>query len=157
MNLKLIAIGKTSESWLKQGIEVYTKRMVHYLPFEYIEIQDVKIAKGTGEAEVKRLEGLEVLKRIDSSAYLVILDEQGEGFTSKELANHLQKRMNAGIKTMVFLIGGPYGFSEALYARANEKMSLSKLTFSHQMVRVFTVEQLYRAMTILRNEPYHHK
>lgn len=157
MNLKLITIGKTSDSWLKQGVEVYTKRMIHYLPFEYMEIPDVKIAKGTSEAEVKRLEGLEVLKRIDSSAFLIILDEQGKEFTSEELASHLQKRMNAGIKTLVFLIGGPYGFSEALYERANEKMSLSKLTFSHQMVRVFAVEQLYRAMTILRNEPYHHK
>lgn len=157
MNLKLIAIGKTAEPWLKQGIEVYTKRLVHYLPFEYIEIPDVKIAKGTSEAEVKRLEGLEVLKRIDSTAYLVILDEKGKEFTSEELANHLQKRMNAGIKTLVFLIGGPYGFSDALYERANEKMSLSKLTLSHQMVRVFAAEQLYRAMTILRNEPYHHR
>jgi 23S rRNA (pseudouridine1915-N3)-methyltransferase len=157
VNLKLIAIGKTVEPWLKQGIEVYTKRLVHYLPFEYIEIPDVKIAKGTSEVEVKRLEGLEVLKRIDSAAYLVILDEKGKEFTSEELANHLQKRMNAGIKTLVFLIGGPYGFSDALYERANEKMSLSKLTLSHQMVRVFAAEQLYRAMTILRNEPYHHR
>ena len=157
MNLKLIAIGKTVEPWLKQGIEIYTKRMIHYLPFEHIEIPDVKIAKGTSETEVKRMEGLEVLKRIDSTIYLIILDEQGKEFTSEELANHIQKRMNAGIKTLVFLIGGPYGFSDALYERANEKMSLSKLTLSHQMVRVFAVEQLYRAMTILRNEPYHHK
>jgi len=157
MNLKLISIGKTSESWLKQGIEVYVKRMIHYLPFEYIEIPDVKIAKGTSEAEVKRLEGVEVLKRIESSAHLIILDEQGKEFNSEQLANHLQKRMNAGIKTLVLLIGGPYGFSDAIYERANEKMALSKLTFSHQMVRIFAVEQLYRAMTILRNEPYHHK
>ena len=157
MNLKLISIGRTSESWLKQGVEVYAKRMVHYLPFEYIEIPDVKIAKGTSEAEVKRLEGVEVLKRIESSVHLIILDEQGKEFTSEQLANHMQKRMNAGIKTLVLLIGGPYGFSDAIYERANEKMALSKLTFSHQMVRIFAVEQLYRAMTILRNEPYHHK
>lgn len=157
MNLKLIAIGKTTEPWLKQGIEIYTKRMVHYLPFEYIEIMDVKVPKGMSENEVKRLEGIEVLKRIDTSVYLVILDEKGKEFDSEELANHIQKRMNSGIKTLAILIGGPYGFSDALYERANEKVSLSKLTFSHQMVRVFAVEQLYRAMTILRNEPYHHK
>jgi 23S rRNA (pseudouridine1915-N3)-methyltransferase len=157
MNVKLISIGKTSESWLKQGVEVYVKRMIHYLPFEYIEIPDVKIAKGTSEAEVKRLEGVEVLKRIESSVHLIILDEQGKEYNSEELASHMQKRMNAGIKTLVLLIGGPYGFSDAIYERANEKMALSKLTFSHQMVRVFAVEQLYRAMTILRNEPYHHK
>lgn len=156
MILRLLVVGRTNENWLKEGEAVYAKRLPHYVQFEYVEIPDLKIPKGTNNAEVKRLEGIEILKRIDSGAYLVLLDEQGKSFSSVQFSEFLQKRFNSGMKSLVFLIGGPYGFSEEIYARANEKMSLSKMTFSHQMVRVFALEQIYRALTILKHEPYHH-
>jgi 23S rRNA (pseudouridine1915-N3)-methyltransferase len=157
MMVRLIAVGKTTEKWLQQGMEVYLSRLPHYILFDYMEIPDVKIPKGMAEAEVKRLEGLEILKRIETGTHMILLDEVGKEFSSVELSGHLQKRFNSGMKSLVLVIGGPYGFSDEVYSRANEKIALSKLTFSHQMVRLFTLEQLYRAMTILKNEPYHHR
>jgi len=157
MIVRLIAIGKTTEKWLQQGMEVYLTRLPHYISFEYIEIPDIKIPKGMAESEVKRLEGLEILKRIETGTHMILLDELGKEFNSVELSEHLQKRFNSGMKSLVLVIGGPYGFSGDVYSRANERMALSKLTFSHQMIRLFALEQIYRSMTILKNEPYHHR
>lgn len=156
MVIKLIAVGKTNTDYLKTGIQEYASRLVHYVRFEYIEIPDVKVTKGMAEEQVKAKEGEALLKHLSASAHLVLLDESGKQFSSVGWADHLQKRFNSGGKELVFVIGGPYGFSDAVYQRAQEKIALSKLTFSHQMVRLIALEQLYRAMTILRNEPYHH-
>lgn len=156
MVIKLIAVGKTNADYLKTGIQEYAGRLQHYLRFEYIEIPDIKVTKGMNEEQVKSLEGEALLKHISPGAHLVLLDENGQHYTSVSLAKQLQKRFNSGGKVMVFAIGGPYGFSDAVYQRASEKLALSKLTFSHQMARLIALEQLYRAMTILRNEPYHH-
>lgn len=156
MLLKLIAIGKTKISYLNEGINEYRNRLSHYLPFELVEIPDVKVSKGTSPDRVKSMEGDEIQKKLDASAFVILLDENGKGFSSEQFAAHLQKRFNSGGKEIAFVIGGPYGFSEEVVERANERVSLSSLTFSHQMVRLIAMEQLYRAMTILRNEPYHH-
>lgn len=156
MLVKLIATGKTKSDFLPAGIAHYRSKLKHYLRFEYTEIPDVKIPKGMAEEKVRALEGVEILKHINSTSHVVLLDEGGKHFDSLGFADFLQKRFNSGGKELVFVIGGPYGFSPAVYARAQEKLSLSKMTFSHQMVRVIALEQLYRAMSILNNEPYHH-
>ncbi len=126
------------------------------LQFELELIPDIKNSKNLFEEQQKQKEGELILKKLSTSDILVLLDEKGKQFSSKEFSSVLQKRMNSGIKKLIFVIGGPYGFSEALYSRANQKISLSKMTFSHQMVRLFVVEQIYRGFTILKNEPYHH-
>lgn len=156
MLVKLIATGKTKSDFLPAGIAHYNNKLKHYLRFEYTEIPDVKIPKGMSDDKVRTLEGTEILKHISSGSYVVLLDEGGKHYDSLGFASHLQKRFNSGGKELVFVIGGPYGFSAEVYARAQEKLSLSKMTFSHQMVRVIALEQLYRAMSILNNEPYHH-
>lgn len=156
MNIKLLAIGKTDHKPLQVLIEEYTQRLSHYLKFELEIIPDLKNAKNLNQQQQKEKEGELILSKISPSDHLVLLDENGKSFSSVEFAAELQKKMNSGIKTWVFVIGGPYGFSEAVYQQAQSKISLSKMTFSHQMVRLFFVEQLYRACTILRNEPYHH-
>ncbi|QHI34746.1 Ribosomal RNA large subunit methyltransferase H [Kordia antarctica] len=157
MNIKLLAIGRTDDKQLLQLIDQYVKRLSHYIKFDLEIIPDLKNTKNLSEAQQKEKEGELILKKLSPTDVLVLLDENGKQFSSVDFSNHLQKRMNAGIKTLVFVIGGPYGFSEAIYAKAQQKISLSKMTFSHQMVRLFVVEQLYRAFTILRNEPYHHR
>lgn len=157
MQVKLIAIGKTKSDFLPIGIKRYHSKLKHYLRFEYTEIPDVKIPKGMSDEKVKALEGIEILKHISTASHVVLLDEGGKQFDSVGFANHLQKRFNSGGKEIVFVIGGPYGFSPEVYARAQEKLALSKMTFSHQMVRLIALEQLYRAMSILNNEPYHHR
>jgi 23S rRNA (pseudouridine1915-N3)-methyltransferase len=157
MKIKLIAIGKTDRKDLQQMIEEYCKRIGHYCPFEFEIIPDLKKARKSSEREQKKMEGTEILKRISPSDHLVLLDERGKEFSSIEFSKHIQKRMNSGLRNLLFVIGGPYGFSDDLYKRANEMVSLSKMTFSHQMVRLFFTEQLYRAFTIIRNEPYHHQ
>ncbi|WP_298511475.1 23S rRNA (pseudouridine(1915)-N(3))-methyltransferase RlmH [uncultured Kordia sp.] len=157
MNLKLLAIGRTDDKQLQQLIDQYVKRLSHYIKFDLEIIPDLKNTKNLSEAQQKEKEGELILKKLSSSDMLVLLDENGKQFSSVEFSTYLQKRMNSGIKTLVFVIGGPYGFSENVYAKAQGKISLSKMTFSHQMVRLFVVEQLYRAFTILRNEPYHHR
>ncbi len=156
MTIRLIAIGKTDNTELQNLIADYVKRLGHYIKFELDVIPDLKNAKNLSEEQQKQKEGELILKKITTSDVLVLLDEKGKQFSSKEFANALQKRMNSGIKKLIFTIGGPYGFSHEVYSRANQKISLSKMTFSHQMVRLFVVEQIYRAFTILRNEPYHH-
>lgn len=157
MTIRLLAIGKTDNPHLQSLIEVYSKRLKHYIKFELEPIPDIKNAKNLSESEQKRKEGELIFSKIEKSDVVILLDEKGKNLNSIEFANYLQKHMNSGVKRIVFLIGGPYGFSPEIYGRANGMLSLSKMTFSHQMVRLFIIEQLYRGFTILRNEPYHHK
>jgi 23S rRNA (pseudouridine1915-N3)-methyltransferase len=156
VTIQLIAIGRTDSKELEVLILNYVKRLAHYIKFELELIPDIKNSKNLSEAQQKQKESELILKKLSTSDVLVLLDEKGKQFSSKEFSSVLQKRMNSGIKRLIFVIGGPYGFSETLYKRANEKISLSKMTFSHQMVRLFVVEQIYRGFTILKNEPYHH-
>ena len=157
MNIKLIAIGKTDDKQLLQLIEQYQKRLKHYIKFDIDIIPDIKNVKNLSEAQQKEKEGELILKKVASTDVLVLLDENGKQFSSVEYANYLQKKMNSGIKKLVFVVGGPYGFSNTVYQKAQGKISLSKMTFSHQMIRLFIVEQIYRGFTILKNEPYHHQ
>ena len=157
MNIKLIAVGKTDNPALQQLISTYEKRLSYYINFELQLLPDIKNSKSLSEEQQKIKEGELILSYVEPSHHLILLDERGKEYTSIAFADELQKKMNSGIKQLTFVIGGPYGFSQAVYQRANSKLSLSKLTFSHQMIRLFFVEQLYRAFTILRNEPYHHQ
>ncbi|MBC8884489.1 23S rRNA (pseudouridine(1915)-N(3))-methyltransferase RlmH [Flavobacterium piscinae] len=157
MNIKLIAIGKTDNKNLQSLMEEYQKRLSFYIKFELEVIPDIKNAKNLSETQQKEKEGELILSKLALTDFLILLDENGKSFGSIEFANELQKKMNAGIKTLVFVIGGPYGFSETVYQKAQQKISLSKMTFSHQMVRLFFIEQVYRGFTILKNEPYHHQ
>ncbi|MEP3209650.1 MAG: 23S rRNA (pseudouridine(1915)-N(3))-methyltransferase RlmH [Maribacter sp.] len=157
MNIKLLAIGKTDHKALQILISEYEHRLKHYIKFELEIIPDIKNAKNLSEAQQKDKEGETILKKLNSTDVLILLDENGKQYSSVDFSSFLQKKMNSGIKRLVFVIGGPYGFSNAVYKKAEAKVSLSKMTFSHQMVRIFVVEQLYRAFTILRNEPYHHR
>lgn len=157
MKITLLAIGKTDNRDLQALIDEYVKRLSHYISFSFEIIPDAKNTKNLSETQQKQLEGAEILKRLQNSDHLVLLDENGKQYNSVGFSAFLQKQMNSGLKNLVFVIGGPYGFSEEVYSRANGKLSLSKMTFSHQMVRLFFVEQLYRGFTILRNEPYHHR
>lgn len=157
MTIKLTAIGKTDDKQLQSLIELYRKRLQHYNRFEFEIIPDLKKTKNLSEAQQKEKEGELILKKTTSSDLIVLLDEKGASFSSVEFADFLQKKMNSGRKQLNFIIGGPYGFSDAVYKRADHKIALSKMTFSHQMVRLFFTEQLYRAFTILKNEPYHHQ
>lgn len=157
MKIKLLAIGKTDDKNLITLFESYQKRLKHYINFELEIIPDIKNVKNLSQLEQKEKEGELILKKLLPTDILVLLDEKGKEIRSVEFANYLQKKMNSGIKQLVFVIGGPYGFSENVYKKAQGKISLSKMTFSHQMIRLFVVEQLYRAFTILKNEPYHHE
>ena len=157
MTIKLIAIGKTDQKSLQALIEDYQKRLSFYIKFELEIIPDIKNVKNLSEQQQKEKEGDLILAKLAATDQLMLLDENGKSFSSVAFANELQKKMNAGIKTLVFVIGGPYGFSEEVYKKANGKISLSAMTFSHQMVRLFFIEQVYRGFTILRNEPYHHQ
>ena len=157
MNIKLLAIGKTDNKQLIQIIDTYQKRLKFYIKFDFEIIPDIKNSKNLSEAQQKQKEGELILSKTNSSDFLVLLDENGKQMDSVTFSGYLQKHMNSGLKQLVFVIGGPYGFSQEVYAKAQGKISLSKMTFSHQMVRLFFIEQLYRAYTILRNEPYHHK
>ena len=157
MNIKLFAIGKTDNKALQTLIEDYSKRLSFYIKFDFEIISDIKNAKNLSESQQKEKEGELILSKITATDYLVLLDENGEQFSSIKFAHYLQKRMNSGTKTLVFVIGGPYGFSNDVVQKAVGKISLSEMTFSHQMVRLFFIEQLYRGFTILRNEPYHHQ
>ncbi|MDI1256088.1 MAG: 23S rRNA (pseudouridine(1915)-N(3))-methyltransferase RlmH [Flavobacterium sp.] len=157
MNIKLIAIGKTDNKNLQSLIDDYTKRLSFYIKFDLEIIPDLKNVKNLSESQQKEKEGELILSKITATDQLVLLDENGKTFSSIAFSDELQKKMNSGIKTLVFVIGGPYGFSETVYTKAYGKISLSQMTFSHQMVRLFFIEQLYRGYTILRNEPYHHQ
>jgi 23S rRNA (pseudouridine1915-N3)-methyltransferase len=157
MNIRLLTIGKTDNKELQSLIEDYTKRLSFYIKFDLEIIPDIKNVKNLSEAQQKEKEGELILSKIAPTDHLILLDENGKTFSSVGFSNFLQKKMNAGTKTVVFVIGGPYGFSETVYQKAQGKVSLSEMTFSHQMVRLFVIEQIYRGFTILRNEPYHHQ
>jgi 23S rRNA (pseudouridine1915-N3)-methyltransferase len=157
VNIELIVVGKTDMKEVDALVAMYTKRLNHYVKFAITTLADVRNTKNLSAAEQKRMEGEAILRLVTDSDHLMLLDEHGLELRSIEFADLLQKRMSAGTKRLVFVIGGPYGFSDAVYQRANSKLSLSKMTFSHQIVRAIFTEQLYRAFTILKNEPYHHE
>ena len=156
MKITLLVVGKTTSTQIESLIQEYQKRLMHYIPFALHVIPEIKNTKALTPEQQKQAEGELILRTITPNVDFVLLDEHGKEFRSIEFANYVQKRMSSG-RDVVFVVGGPYGFSEAVYQRANGKISLSKMTFSHQMVRLFFVEQLYRAMTIQRGEPYHHE
>lgn len=157
MNIKITSIGKTDEKSLEVLIEKYTKRLGHYSRFEFQVIPNIKNRKNLSIALQKEKEGTLLLKSLENTDVVVLLDENGKEYTSVLFSKFIAKKMLSGCKQLVFFIGGPYGFSKEVYQRVNQKISLSKMTFSHQMIRLFFVEQLYRAFTILKNEPYHHE
>ena len=157
MQIKLLAIGKTDNQQLQLLIDDYQKRLGFYIKFDLEIIPDLKNVKNLSEEQQKQKEGELILSKISSIDILILLDENGQQYDSVAFSEQLQKHMNSGIKQLVFVIGGPYGFSSEVYNKANGKISLSKMTFSHQMIRLFMIEQLYRAFTILKNEPYHHR
>jgi 23S rRNA (pseudouridine1915-N3)-methyltransferase len=156
MKIKLLSIGKTEEKYLKEGIDIYCKQLIHYFPFEYEELLAIKQTKNLSFNEQKKQEGTVILKKISSTDILVLLDEKGTTCSSVDFSDFLQQRMLQGNKQLVFVIGGAYGFSQEVYDRKDYSISLSLMTFSHQMVRLIFLEQLYRAGSILKNEPYHH-
>lgn len=156
MKITLLVVGKTTDSHIEALIQEYQKRLTHYVPFTLQVIPELKNTKALTSEQQKQAEGELILRTITPATDLILLDEHGKEYRSIEFADYIQKRMSSG-RDVVFVVGGPYGFSETVYQRANGKISLSKMTFSHQMVRLFFVEQIYRAMTILRGEPYHHE
>ena len=157
MEIKLITVGKTDVQWVREGLELYASRLKHYIPFSVVEIPELKKVSALTQAQNKEKEGELILKLTGPQDLLVLLDEHGHEFRSLEFADHLQKLLSRGAKSLVFVIGGAYGFSDAVYNRSFERISLSRMTFSHQMVRTIFAEQLYRAFTILKGEPYHHE
>lgn len=157
MNFELIVIGKTDSVEVARLVEEYKGRVGHYVRFAITTIPDVRNTRSLSEAQQKRAEGEAILRLLQPSDYVVLMDERGREYTSEEWAAWMQKRMAAGSKRLVFVIGGPYGFSQEVYDRADGLVALSKMTFSHQIVRAIFAEQLYRALTIINNEPYHHK
>lgn len=156
MKITLLVIGKTGASYLREGIAAYEKRLSHYVPFELKVLPDVKATRNMTFQQQKEAEGVAFLSHISAGDCVVLLDERGKEMTSRDFSVYLDRKMITVNKNLIFIIGGPYGFSDEVYRRANEKLSLSKMTFSHEMIRMFFVEQIYRAMTILRGEPYHH-
>ena len=157
MKIKVLVLGKTDAKALKELIQKYESRLRHYIPFSMEIIPDLKNTKNLSISLQKEKEGQLILNKINTSDHLFLLDEKGKDYDSIEFSMFLQKQMNSGLKQMVLAIGGPYGFSEAVHKSAHGKISFSKMTFSHQMIRLFVVEQLYRGMSILKNEPYHHQ
>ena len=156
MKTILILVGKTTDKHFQAGISDYTERISHYMPFDIVTIPELKNTKSLSEEQQKTMEGELILKQLQPSDTLVLLDEHSKELRSIELAKWLEQKQQTA-RRLIFVIGGPYGFSEAVYNRANEKLSLSKLTFSHQMVRLVFTEQIYRACTIIKGEPYHHE
>ena len=157
MKIKLILVGKTNAKYLAEGEKEYEKRLKHYTKFEEIIIPDVKHLGKLSESELKKKEGQLILAKLENSDHVILLDDKGKSYSSVEFANFLQQKMNTSLKSLVFVVGGAYGFSDEVYERANLKLSLSKMTFSHQMVRFIFKEQLYRGFSILRGEKYHHE
>lgn len=157
MKIILLAIGKTDARYFIDAISEYQKRLEHYIPFEIQIIPDIKNVKNLSIDQQKEKEGELILKSMQAGDYLVLLDDKGREYTSTQFASYIEKKTHTVNKRLIFAIGGPYGFSQAVYEKASEKLTLSRMTFSHQMVRLIFVEQLYRAMTILNNEPYHHE
>jgi len=157
MKITFVTVGKTEDAYLKDGIERYVKRLKHYTKLEMVEIPELKNTKALTEEQQKTKEAELILKKVGATDYLILLDENGVEFTSVQFANYINKRSVSSSANLVFVVGGPYGFDQSVYQRANDKLSLSRMTFSHQMVRLFFVEQLYRAYSIIKGEPYHHQ
>ena len=152
-----MTVGKTDKDWVREGMEIYISRLKHYIPFSVVEIPELKNVSALTKEQIKTREGELILKNIRPTDDLILLDERGKEYTSVELARNIQDKISYIGKDMVYVIGGAYGFSDAVYSRANSKISLSRMTFSHQMVRAIFIEQLYRAFTIMKGEPYHHE
>jgi len=157
MKIVLLVVGKTTEKYFVEAIGEYCKRIDRYATFELEVIPELKNTKSLSEAVQKKKEGEQILRRLQDGDEVVLLDERGREYRSSEFAGYLQQKMNTGRRRLVFVVGGPYGYSDAVYARVPERLSLSRLTFSHQMIRLLFVEQLYRAFSILNNSPYHHE
>lgn len=157
MNITLLVISKTDIAYLQEGISEYCKRLKHYVNFNLEVIPALKVPKGTSPDDIKEREAVLLLKKLEGADRIVLLDEHGKELTSVGFSQYLQKQMNAGVRWLVFVVGGAYGFAPSVYAAAHDKISLSQMTFNHQMVRLFFVEQLYRAFTILHHEPYHNE
>ena len=157
MKITLLTVGKTDRDWVKQGLDIYTSRLKHYVPFSIVEIPELKNVSALSKEQIKSKEGELIMKNLRPTDDVVLLDERGKEYTSVEFAKILQDKISYVGKDIVFIIGGAYGFSEEVYRRANSKMSLSRLTFSHQMGRAIFAEQIYRAFTIMRGEPYHNE
>jgi 23S rRNA (pseudouridine1915-N3)-methyltransferase len=157
MKIVLLVVGKTTERYFIDAIEEYKNRLKHYIPFEMEVIPELKNTKSLSTTQQKEREGELILKNVQPGDYLVLLDERGKEFSSTNFAEYLEKKTHTVSRRLIFVVGGPYGFSEKVYEAAQEKISVSKMTFSHQMIRMIFVEQIYRAMTILNNEPYHHE
>ena len=156
MKITLLIVGKTEDAYLKEGIDKYLKRLKHYIKIDIAEITELKNTKALTEAQQKAKEAELILKKITATDYVILLDEKGLELSSQQFAAYLDKKAVGSVASLVFIVGGPYGFDQLVYQRANDKLSLSRMTFSHQMVRLFFVEQLYRAFTIVKGEPYHH-
>jgi len=156
MKITLIAIGKTEDKYLIEGIYKYINRLKHYINFSFLAIPDVKNVKNLSEAQQKAKEAELLHKQINNGDMVILLDEKGKKYSSVEFSNYLNKQMIGSVQHLIFIVGGPYGFDESIYKRANGSISLSDMTFSHQMIRLFFVEQLYRGFSILKGEPYHH-
>lgn len=157
MKITLLTVGKTDKDWVRQGLDIYVSRLKHYIPFGIVEIPELKNVSALSKDQIKSKEGELILKNIRPTDDVILLDERGKEYTSVELAKIIQDKISYAGKDIVYVIGGAYGFSDAVYQRSNSKLSLSKMTFSHQMVRAIFAEQIYRAFTIMRGEPYHHE
>lgn len=157
MKITLLTVGRTDVEWVRKGLDLYVSRLRHYVPFSLIEIPELKNVSALAREQIKQKEGELVLKALKPSDCVILLDERGREYRSIEFASMLEDRMSRGGRDLVFVVGGAYGFSDAVYSRSDEKISLSKMTFSHQMVRTIFAEQLYRAFTIMKGEPYHHE
>ena len=152
----MLTVGKTDAGWVREGLETYSSRLSRYVPFSVNEIPELKNASSLSKAQVKEKEGELILSRVTAKDTVILLDEKGKEYSSSEFAKEVEKLISSG-KNIVFVIGGAFGFSDAVYARSDGKVSLSRMTFTHQMVRAIFVEQLYRAFTIIKGEPYHHE
>lgn len=157
MKITLLTVGKTDKDWVRQGLDIYVSRLKHYIPFSIVEIPELKGVSSLTKEQIKTREGELILKNIRPTDDVILMDERGKQHSSIELAKVIQEKISYAGKDIVFVIGGAYGFSDPVYVRASSKISLSRMTFSHQMVRVIFAEQLYRAFTIIRGEPYHHE
>lgn len=157
MRLSLLTVGKTDVAWVKEGLELYVFRLGHYVPFSVVEIPELKKASSLSKDQIKAREGELILSKLKPSDDVILLDEHGREFSSVEFSKLLEEKLSRASRDVVFVIGGAYGFSPEVYSRADSKISLSRMTFSHQMVRAIFAEQLYRAFTIMKGEPYHHE
>lgn len=157
MKITFLTVGKTEDAYLKDGIEKYVKRLKHYIRLEIIDLPELKNTKALTAEQQKAKEAEMIIKKIAPTDFVILLDENGAELASKQFAAYLDKKNISVAANLVFVVGGPYGFDQSIYNRANDKLSLSRMTFSHQMVRLFFVEQLYRAFTIIKGEPYHHE